>query len=695
MDSLTLTGCTYESERGGFLAPLAEREEIERLGKAQKQMLDLWLRVMGSVHAAPVRKSACAALATQLDGKGLVGFSAANIDRVYRGFRDSGWRWQYLVPDYHLPANGAEAAARGALTPEFRRWWQRHAGEYAGGTAAAHAELVRRWRAGETIEGLGSWMSWWQAQHPGQPLPALAPELPEGCSYHNLLKLVPRGAELTVVREGFFAAQGELPILRRDRSELRPLELVAHDDKQTDWRVAVPGIGQVCKFVGLFALDVACGYMAQYGAGARTVGDDKVQRALTRADGRATVYQLLRRYGVPKRYPMHLLFENASFAIDQHDAGLLMRLSPNILVDRTPMRHGRLLPGGPGETYGAPQAKGWLESWFNLFDRACSALPGQAGRNPLDDKRGDIDELERETLALVKLTRDLPAELTRLVTLPLLTEEQGKIVLSEIVARLNHRTEHRLQGFAPVPKWRLRGLPAEGNPWRPVEQLPGNLPDSAIEIEHFVESPAERFARLYRVEDFEPVPEAALLFLLDEKRPVRTARPYQIDLTIDRVARMYTLRDERLREAGRPFIACYDRSDLESLHLLDEAGAYVGTAALWHGPSPVNREAIATAASELKAQQRHLLKAAAELHAPRAVERLAELTRGNERLAGAVAELETARVQLTEAERMGAERLAAAERSHTTKRRISQRQQADRTALAHLAATAAQDLSQP
>ena len=77
------------------------------------------------------------------------------------------------------------------------------------------------------------------------------------------------------------------------------------------------------------------------------------------------------------------------------------------------------------------------------------------------------------------------------------------------------------------------------------------------------------------------------------------------------------------------------------------------------------------------------------------MERLAELTRSNERLAGAVAELEAGRVQLTEAERMGAERLAAAERSHTRKRTISKLQQADRATLANLAAQAEQHISQP
>lgn len=266
MDSLTITGCTYVSEQGRFAPPLAAREEIEQLSREKKQLLDLWLRVMGSVHAAKPRKSACKSLAAQMASSGIRGFSADNIDRVYRGFRASGLRWQYLVPDYHLPAD--EAAPRGALPPEFRRWWQGFAGEYAGGTAAAHAELVHRWRAGAEIEGLGSWLSWWQAQHPGLPLPALVPDLPEGCSYANLLGMVPRGAELTVVREGFFAATGELPILRRDRSELRALELLAFDDKQLDWRVAVPGRGQVCKFLGLFGMDVGSGCIVQHGAGA-------------------------------------------------------------------------------------------------------------------------------------------------------------------------------------------------------------------------------------------------------------------------------------------------------------------------------------------------------------------------------------------------------------------------------------------
>lgn len=44
---------------------------------------------------------------------------------------------------------------------------------------------------------------------------------------------------------------------------------------------------------------------------------------------------------------------------------------------------------------------------------------------------------------------------------------------------------------------------------------------------------------------------------------------------------------------------------------------------------------------------------------------------------------------------MGAERLAAAERSHTRKRKLSNRQQADRATLANLAAQAEQHISQP
>lgn len=655
-----------------FYPTLAQQAIIDELDLAVRNTLELWLIVMGRCHVAQNRKATYAALEAEMKSSQLPGFSKGNIKRVFLAFKAANWDWRILVPNYHLPLADAP---RGNLPVKFVTWWQRFAGTYSGGTRAAWTELQRLWKAGAEIEGYGTWMSWWQERHKGQRLPAIAPDLPAGCSYENLLDKLPKGAELTVVREGFFAATAELPIMRRDRSGLRVLELISWDDKQLDFRIAVPGLAQVCKLLGLFAMDVKTASIPEHAAGARSETDEGVQRSLTRSSGRALVFQFLRRYGVPRHYAMHLLFENASFAIDQHDADFLKRISAGrIVVDRTPMRSGRLMAGGPVEVYGAPQAKGWEESYFNLLDGAVSAIAGQAGRNPLTAKKGDIDAVEKETLQLLKISRDLPEAIRDLVKLPILTDKQGKVLLAEIVARLDHRENHRLQGFEPVPKWRLRGI-ENNNPWRAVAELPANLPDSAIEIEHFMESPAELFRRLYNPADFERINESSLLPLLDDKRIVTVERPYQISFQYQKVTRTFTLEDPRLEKIGTPFTAVYDRSDLDRIHLLDVAGGYVGTALLWQGPNPVNREEIKVAAETIKRQQRSIIKRAVDLHAPRAQENLAAIEASNDAIAGAVAGIEAARLAggqiaaATESHRQAAASTKAASTKRTAKKR--------------------------
>lgn len=679
-------GCTFSAELCSFVPSLADREEIARLDKADQQKLELWLSVMGRVHLARNRKAAYLELSTGLRNSGVSGFSAANIKRDYLRFRSSGWDWRVGVAKYKLRDFGA-VAERTALPPAFLRWWLVFAGSYTRGTRAAYTELERMWRAGEVIEGFGSWMSYWQNSYRGRPLPAVPPPLPPGCSYDNLLDKLPKGAELTVVREGFTAAKAELPIMRRDRSQLRVLELVTWDDHPLDFRVLPTGSREAAKLLGLFGLDVGCAYMVEHVAGARTVNDEGVQRSLTRSDGRALVYQFLRRYGIPRDYRMHMLFERASFALDEHDEEFLTRISGGrIVIHRTNSETRRLLAGGPSEKVANPEGKGWIESWFNLLDRAASALPGQAGRNPLTAKRGDIDSIEAETRAISRLIDGLPPAIQELVALPVLTEEQAKVVVTDLVNRLNLRTNHRLQGFEPVPMWRLRDVEFD-NPWRPLAELPSHLVD-VVEYDHVLESPAARFARLYRPEDFEPIPEAVLCDLLDDKRTVAVARPYQIDVQIQRVPRTYHLETAQLERPGRKFTAIFDRRDLERIHLRDERGAYIGTADLWRGPSPIDRDQVAEAAKTVKRQRNTILARAQELHKDRALAEVRRQEQSNEQLAGAVAELETARVKLTPAEEAGAAQVRP-------RRSGKRKQQAVRSALADIAQQALNDSPVP
>jgi hypothetical protein len=678
--------CRFESSLLRFVPPLADREDISRIDKPEQQRLDLSLVVMARVHVARNRKAAYDAIATELRDSALQGYSAGSIKRDYLAFRASGWDWRVLVRSYKRRDLQA-VADRSSLPPAFLKFWLVFAGTYTGGTRAAHTELERRWKAGEELDGFGSWMAYWQREYRGRPLPAVAPPLPPGLSYDNLLEKLPKGAELTVVREGFTAAKAELPIMRRDRSQLRALELVTFDDHPTNFRVVPDAARDSAKLLGLFALDVGCAYLAEHAAGARTITDAGVERSLTRSDGRGLLYQFLRRFGIPRHYDMHLLFERASFAIDQHDEDFLKNLSGGrIVIHRTNTETRRLLAGGPSEKVADPEGKGWIESWFNLFDRAASYLPAQAGSNPLTAKKGDIDSVEAEARSLLKFAHGLPPAIQSLLALPAMREAEAKIVLTELVNRLNARTNHRLQGFEPMLMWRLRDVPFE-NPWRPVAELPHHLRD-VVEYDHVVESPAARFARLYRPEDFEPIPEAALVDLLDDKRTVSVARPYQIDVQIHKVQRTYTLKSPELEKAGAKFTAILDRGDLERIHLRNNLGAYVGTAQLWHGPSPIDREQVAEAARTIKRQRNALLGRAQELHKDRAIAEVQRQERSVEQLAGAVAELEAARVQLTPSEQAALDQAAPAPRRRSAKAR-----QSDIDAVADLAREAMQQFT--
>lgn len=691
MPSTALTvHCTFDAITGKFLLPVADLPTVDRLGKAKRKRLELWLIVMGRCHLAVHRKATYAALETELANSGLAGFSEGNIKRAFLRFRASGWNWRALVPDYHLTKieDDAQETTRGSLPAAFLEYWVAHALGYSRGTKAAHADLVARWKAGEEIPGYGTWINWWQEAHRGRPLPAVCPpDLPTGWSYENLQDKLPEQSIQTLSREGFFHAQADLPIMPRDRSQLRALELVAFDDAQMDFRVAVPGLARTSKLRGLFALDVSCGFLVEHGVGPASTDDDSVERSITRADMRGLLFQFLRRTGIPKHYTMWLLVENASAAVTEEDERLLYNISGGrVRILRTAMHTRHLLAGGPTETHGTPWSKGWLESWFNLFHNHASALPAQAGRNPLVAKKGDIEAVERDARQIMKIAQGLPPALMNLVQLPALRVDQARTVVADLIARLNHRDDHRLQGFAPMPMWRLR----VGEQWEPLTTLPAQFRDVAM-IDHQVESPAQRFARLLGESEFERLPESSLLPLLDDKKTVTVVRPYQIEFQWQGVKKFFQLDDERLLRVGATFTACFDRQAMDCIHLLDDEGGYVGTAHLWVGANPVNKDEIAKTTATVKALQNRLIKRAQDLSTPRAAANLTRLEAGTEELAGEIAGMEAARLAggqmaaATESHRQAAASTRAASTKRTAKKRA-----AVNSTLASLADEAAQ-----
>lgn len=676
-----------------YCPPVEDGQELATLKAEVRAKLDLLLRCMATIQLAPQKKAAYERLATEL--RGYHGLSASTLKRDFRAFRASGYDWRVLVPDYNRPD---KVRARG-LPAEFLTEWRRRAENNQRCAAPAYRDLLRDWKAGVSIPGYGTWREWYAATYPTRRLPATCPtDKPPGWSYNNLLNKLASGAEITVLRDGFFAAHSLLPQIQRDRSQLRFLEVVAFDDFQTDFRVAVPSLGQVCKLIGLAAQCIGSAVVVQHAVGASIKDDDDHRRGIIQADMRLTLHTLFAKYGLPRDYTQHLLVENATAAITEPDELLITRITAGrTKIIRTAMHEAAALPGGWAERFGSPQQKGWIEAVFNLFHNEAAALPGQFGLNQLEGKTGTIDKLTKEAEALYKAAKGLPEDILRTITTGLLTEEQARVAVQEIFNRINNRDSHKLQGFAKITRWRLRDC----DEWLDLASLPPELRDvPGLQIKDFIETPIERMVRLLKATRFDAISPIALIPLLNEKRLVKVKRPYQIEITHKGQRRLYHLQDERLRLEGTPFVAVYDERDMSCLHLHDEGMAYKCTAPVFESVPVLDAAALDAAVEKSKRAQAALLSSLRARHADDARSLLANREEANALIADAAVRLSQGRDSMQEATQAEDAAMAMIAAQQATKaaiakqeKRSARRREAVDTAEAELLRAAAEQNS--
>ena len=641
---------TYRPDLGSFIVPLADREELANIGHKAQKKLDLRLRCMGAVWAAANKKAMYGQLAAQLGS--MKGFSAVQIKRAWLAFKAAEYDWRVLVDEYHRPD---KKVGRGH-PPAFITYWCGLALSYQrNGTAQAYQELKRLWKLGESIPGFGTWREWYQNKYPFRAVPAICPRLPAGWSETNLRNYLPSEVEITVIRDGYFAAHAGLPQMARDRSGLRPLEVLAFDDVQTDFRTLALQANQVCKLRGLFAQCVGSAVIAEHFTGAVLSDDEDREKGIVKDDMRLLIYTILRKYGIPRDWTMHFLVENATATISDADEQFLKQLSDGrIVVIRTAMHERGALPGFVSERWGSPWQKGSLESFFNLLHNALSAAPGQAGKNPITDKTGYIDALAKDVRALALATDGLPADLRQALSFGMLREDKAQSFVRDMVHRLNLRDNHSLQGFEKIPLWRLH----EADAPRPIEELPPALRDH-VKLEWVMESPLARMTRMVKGAKFDVPSDAALAPLLNDKVKVKVKRPYQIEFTWRGEKRTFFKQDERLRKEGTPFIGLFDPRDFTYLHLHDEAMAYVTTAPLQALVPWLDHDAIHAEQKRIMAARESLIGAAHATQAAKIRENADRQEANNAVIAEATMRIRQGETPFEAAEAAGAAALGA------------------------------------
>lgn len=466
--------------------------------------------------------------------------------------------WRGLLDARHLKRGFC------ALHPDFLDWWHDEVGMHQRNTARAYRSLLEKYHAGETI--------------PGLPSPAeRTARLPAGMSKKSLTRAynMPSDAALKLARHGFADMKRALPTGPMDISEVRPLEYIVCDDVKLDFLVSVAGVKKPVKLRLIVMMDLCSRMILSIIVRPGIERADGTEDGLKLTDMKAAIAHLLRTWGVPEAYPMTLVCERGTAAVPDADKAALAEMSDGrIRVSDTSMIVGRVFDFADRST-GNSWGKAWLESNFNLLHNELQAVRGQVGR------RYDLQpaEIHGRTLALRDvewLAERLPgAQFTR----PFLNIGEARQAITDALARMHARQDHKLLYFGEVGMWRAH----ESQAFLPEHELPEPMRAIAASLEwrSAKESPKMRFVRLLPLAgELIAIPESALQRLMDSRRRERWDG-HAFTFELDRV-KFTCIPSDQMRAVMVPkrhYILWFHPQQMEHIYVtrdLADGGGYVG-----------------------------------------------------------------------------------------------------------------------
>ncbi len=543
------------------------------------------------------------------------GLSPLSLRRKYdaiaesRGDAHPEGDWRALVADYCGPTSQpAEFVQELKRCAELN---QRSIGE-------ALRQIRERFAAGEPIPGYGTWIDWYRKEWPTSPLPKVFPRrFPSGWSLRNLRRYGPSKGSRMIVTRGLAAARRHLaPPVRRDPSQLRPLELIVIDDFELDVMCLFRGHTthgpQVAPVAGLMAIDVATRKTLAWGLGPRLTREEKQADGSTKLvksgikstlDVPQLLYRLFSEHGLPP-YQITILCENATASISpDREAAIGVMFDGRVKIERTGLIEHRTLANGFVERGGKPWEKGWIEAAFNGLWNILGATPGYKGSNARLNAPGDLDEKIRVTNLLIgqgERQLNLPPEKIALLRTPFRSPEELERAFSGACQLRDGRDDHQYIGFERVTEFLLEDG-GEPQPFDRLALVPMHLQPSLKYIDR-AERPIERWQRLTTGVQFQRVPQTVLALLMLTPKRVEY-RSNCVTFVHDKAGYSYVDADGSVTRGvpeGTKFLAFFDANAPTQLHLSDLRGAFVGTLVRMGGKRGMidlkDKEALAVAA---------------------------------------------------------------------------------------------------
>jgi hypothetical protein len=510
-------------------------------------------------------------------------WSAKRLEALHAEWVAAGRDWRVLVNKAKYPD-----AREPRLPQEFRDFIREKFSANQRVNAAPYRQIIRQWdtwlRTGDPRFAIPGYVD--TDGFPVAPKPGRKAKYPDGWSLRNLNRFAPSKAELTMARIGVAAAMVWLPKIPGTREGVRFLEYVSGDDVWLKRKVCVEGFGAV-RVVQFGLMDYAASYYLD-GFVQRPVlpRRDGTTERLKRRDFLWTVALMLERYGFPLDYVMHLICERGTATMSKAEARFLYEISDGHIIVGWSTMEGEVVAAWEERQSGNSNAKGWHESFHNLYANEEADLPGQVGKDR-DHSPAALLGRERAAVALNDLAMILSPEQRAALPMPFPGVRECYAQSMQRVGWINDRKEHGCKDFDQVMDWRPRGLRIQPLPEselpRWMQENPRVTRDNIDEmVEWFPrpESPRERMLKLSQGERFQRLPNAVYRrFYEDLHICERVAADLSLAFTCKQTGRKLRFEPATPQEAIAPGtkVTGFYRPDGTAIHLFGGNDAYLLT----------------------------------------------------------------------------------------------------------------------
>jgi hypothetical protein len=379
--------------------------------------------------------------------------SVPTLRRLFRQWREGGenvaaFEMNYRPGKSRVPVDLVNEFQRLATMPGMRK------------TSVAYNELVKRWRNGLPVPGLGIWPQWWAANRIGMDMPHAAPEFP--FSERSLYRYQPKKTVRALGNKGMAAFKRESVSITRTTADLRPCELFVLDDKRPDILVLNDETGKASDITIYLMQEVGC---------RRIVGFTcRPANAMNSSDVDALIARVLEAEGFSTEYVTHILLERGTVAMTPAAQQLIEAVTNGqVKIHRTSMDEGmRALGFASDRPSGHWQGKGTMEAFCGKLDLMLMHLPGQRGNNYANqpanlawsmrrkyvgkDGLETVREISGGEAAQAEALAQLEVACGRKLGLDcgLLWMSEFNLILRQIIKEHNASRDHDYEGFSQV-----------------------------------------------------------------------------------------------------------------------------------------------------------------------------------------------------------------------------------------------------